>query len=51
MKRWPRNIGAVPSGALYHASLARFAPMQALLDAIDDVSRQVELERRFHRRG
>ncbi|HET9047176.1 MAG TPA: LysR family transcriptional regulator [Casimicrobiaceae bacterium] len=45
------DIWSCPSGALYHASLARFAPMQALLGAIDDVSRQVELERRFHHSG
>jgi DNA-binding transcriptional LysR family regulator len=43
------EIWSCPSGALHHASLGEFAPMRALLEAVDEVSRQVEVERRFQR--
>jgi DNA-binding transcriptional LysR family regulator len=33
-----RDIWSCPSGALYHRTLRQFAPMQALLAAVDDVS-------------
>ena len=44
------EIWSCPSGALYHRSLGAFAPVQALLEAIDDVSRGARLERRFQRK-
>jgi DNA-binding transcriptional LysR family regulator len=35
------EIWSCPSGALYQRSLGQFAPLQALIDAIDDLSRRV----------
>ena len=47
--RYRHEIWSCPSGALYHRSLGGAAPVQALLEAIDDVSRRARLERRFQR--
>ena len=35
------EIWSCPSGALYQRSLGQFAPLQALIEAIDDLSRRV----------
>jgi DNA-binding transcriptional LysR family regulator len=36
-----RDIWSCPSGALYHRTLRQFAPVHALIDAIDDISTRI----------
>jgi len=36
-----RDIWSCPSGALYHRTLRHFAPMQALIGAIDEISARI----------
>jgi DNA-binding transcriptional LysR family regulator len=36
-----RNIWSCPSGALYHRTLRQFAPVHALIAAIDDISTRI----------
>lgn len=40
-----RDIWSCPSGALYHRALAHFAPLSALIDAIDEVTANRRISR------